>query len=70
MRYRIPLALIATVVALFAVGASAYAFECYNTQRSAQGNAAAGANSQALLSLERILSDPDIVGSAPPALST
>ena len=65
MRYRIPIALIAAMVALFAVGASAYAFECYNTQRSAQGNAAAGANSNGLLSIERILSDPEIVGLCP-----
>ena len=44
---------------------SAYAFECYNAVRSAAGNQAAGANSQALVSFERILADPEIVGLCP-----
>ena len=44
---------------------SAHAFECYNAVRSAAGNQAAGANSQALVSFERILADPEIVGLCP-----
>jgi hypothetical protein len=45
--------------------APALAFECYNANRSDQGNASAGANSGALLSFERILADPEIVGLCP-----
>jgi len=64
MKQRLLVGFLAAFLALF-VSASAYAFECYNTQRSAQGNASAGANSRALFSLERILSDPEIVGLCP-----
>jgi len=64
MKQRLLVGFLAAFLALF-VSASAYAFECYNTQRSAQGNASAGANSSALLSLERILSDPEVVGLCP-----
>ncbi len=64
MKHRFMIAFLAAVLALVVVG-SASAFECYNTQRSAKGNASAGANSRALLSVERILSDPDIVGLCP-----
>jgi hypothetical protein len=54
---------IATAV-LVASAAPAAAFECYNAVRSAQGNqSAAGAN--ALLSIEEILADPEIVGLCP-----
>jgi hypothetical protein len=56
MRFRIPIALIAAVGALFAVGASAYAFECYNANRSDQGNASA-AKSAALVSPQEFLSE-------------
>ena len=64
MKQRLLIAVAAAFLALF-MGASAYAFECYNTQRSDQGNASAGANSRGLLSLERILADPNIVGLCP-----
>src|SRR6266508_150666 len=64
MTHRILIAFAAGMLALM-MGASAYAFECYNANRSDQGNASAGDNSSALLSLERILSDPDIVGLCP-----
>ncbi len=64
MKQKLLVAFLAAFVALI-MGASAYAFECYNTQRSAQGNAAAGAHSRTLLSFERILGDPEIVGLCP-----
>ena len=54
---------IATAV-LIAFAAPAGAFECYNALRSAQGNMSA-ARSNALFSLEEILSDPEIVGLCP-----
>jgi hypothetical protein len=54
---------IATAV-LIAFAAPAGAFECYNAMRSAQGNMSA-AQSNALFSLEEILSDPEIVGLCP-----
>jgi hypothetical protein len=54
---------IATAV-LIAFAAPAGAFECYNAMRSAQGNMSA-ARSNALFSLEEILSDPEIVGLCP-----
>ena len=54
---------IATAV-LVASAAPAGAFECYNAVRSAQGNQSA-AGSNALLSIEEILADPDIVGLCP-----
>jgi len=63
MKHRILVSFLAAFVALFTT-ASALAFECYNTQRSEQGNAAA-ARSTALMSLEEILSDPEIVGLCP-----
>ena len=49
---------------LIAIAAPAGAFECYNALRSAQGNMSA-ARSNALFSLEEILSDPEIVGLCP-----
>ena len=49
---------------LIAFAAPAGAFECYNALRSAQGNMSA-ARSNALFSLEEILSDPEIVGLCP-----
>ena len=42
----------------------AAAFECYNAVRSAQGNLSA-AKSSALMSIEEILGDPEIVGLCP-----
>ena len=63
MSHRILIALLAAFLALF-MGASAYAFECYNTQRSEHGNTSA-AKSPALASLEEILSDPEFVGLCP-----
>ena len=51
-------------VAVVLFAGSAFAFECYNTQRSANGNANA-ANGQALFSFEEILSNPEIVGLCP-----
>jgi len=63
MSHRILIAFLAAFLALF-MGASAYAFECYNTQRSEQGNASA-AKSPALASIEEILSDPEFVGLCP-----
>jgi hypothetical protein len=57
--------LAAVFVGLFALsGSSAYAFECYNAVRSAQGNASAE-RANALFSFEEILSDPTIVGLCP-----
>jgi hypothetical protein len=50
------------VIALSA--SSAYAFECYNAVRSAQGNMSAE-RANALYSVEEILSDPEIVGLCP-----
>jgi hypothetical protein len=49
---------------LIAFAAPAGAFECYNAMRSAQGNMSA-ARSNALVSFEEILSDPEIVGLCP-----
>ena len=60
MRRKILVSAIAAFVAVVATS-SAFAFECYNTQRSEQGNASA-ANASALMSIEEILSDPDVVG--------
>lgn len=58
--------LVVGVVTMLALSAGpALAFECYNAKRSAKGNASAGAHSRALLSFERILADPDIVGLCP-----
>jgi hypothetical protein len=54
--------LASVAVVLFA--GSAFAFECYNTQRSANGNAHA-AKAPALQSIEEILADPEIVGLCP-----
>ena len=54
---------IATAV-LITSAAPAGAFECYNAMRSAQGNMSA-ARSNALLSFEEILSNPEIVGLCP-----
>ena len=42
----------------------ASAFECYNAMRSAHGNMSA-AKSKALVSLDEILADPEIVGLCP-----
>ena len=64
MKHKVVAVFAAAFLALF-VSASAYAFECYNTQRSDQGNKSAGANSSALMSFERILADPEIVGLCP-----
>jgi hypothetical protein len=64
-RLRRVVALAAVCMGLFALSASsAYAFECYNAIRSAQGNQSA-AQANALFSLEEILSNPDIVGLCP-----
>ena len=60
---RLIVVMLAAFIALFAV-ASTYAFECYNTSRSAQGNQSA-ANSPALASLAEVLADPEIVGLCP-----
>lgn len=60
-------AVVAVVVGLGVIAlsaSSALAFECYNANRSERGNAAA-ATSRALMSLEEILSDPEIVGLCP-----
>jgi hypothetical protein len=54
---------IATAV-LVAFAAPAGAFECYNALRSAQGNQSA-AQSRALMSIEEILADPEVVGLCP-----
>ena len=64
MKQRLTIAFAAAFLALF-VSASAYAFECYNTQRSDQGNASAGAHSNGLDSIEEILGNPEIVGLCP-----
>ena len=63
MTHRIVIPALAAILALFAT-ASAFAFECYNTQRTAQGNESA-AKSQGLMSLEEILANPDFVGLCP-----
>jgi hypothetical protein len=52
------------IAVLIAFAAPAGAFECYNAMRSAQGNMSA-ARSNALVSFEEILSDPEIVGLCP-----
>jgi len=64
MKHRLAVALAAAFLALF-VSASAYAFECYNANRSDQGNASAGAHSNGLDSIPEILANPDIVGLCP-----
>ncbi len=64
MTHRIMIAFAAGFLALM-MGASAYAFECYNTQRSDQGNASAGAHSNGLDSIEEILGNPELVGLCP-----
>jgi len=52
------LRLVVAVVAMLSLSAGpALAFECYNANRSAQGNANAGAHSRGLASLERLLAD-------------
>jgi hypothetical protein len=51
----------AAVVAVAVSGGSAFAFDCFNANRSDQGNASA-AKSQALESLREILANPDFVG--------
>jgi hypothetical protein len=62
-RFWLVAAMVATIVVFTAT--SAFAFECYNASRSEQGNAAAGANSQALWTFDRILTDPEVVGLCP-----
>jgi hypothetical protein len=64
MKHRIMASVLAVVAAMLTT-ASAFAFECYNASRSDQGNASAGANSNALMSLDKILADPEIVGLCP-----
>src|SRR5262245_50605296 len=63
LKQRIMVAVIAGLVALFAI-APAFAFECYNANRSAQGNASA-AKSNGLNSLAESLANPDIAGLCP-----
>ena len=58
------LAVGAAVVAVAVSGGSAFAFECYNANRSDQGNASA-AKSKALESLSEILANPEFVGLCP-----
>jgi hypothetical protein len=60
-----PVIAVAIVAVLALTCTSAFAFECYNASRSAQGNAAAGAHSGALSTLGDILADPEIVGLCP-----
>jgi hypothetical protein len=58
---------ISSVLAFTAVvltAGSAWAFECYNASRSANGNAHA-AKSKALQSIPEILADPEVVGLCP-----
>lgn len=65
MRKRFVFGAVGAATAVVAALASpASAFECYNATRSAQGNASA-ARSNALFSIEEILSDPEIVGLCP-----
>lgn len=54
----------AAVLAVALSAGSALAFECFNANRSAQGNAGA-TNGQALMSLSELLSDPEFVGLCP-----
>jgi hypothetical protein len=56
----------AGIAAAIVIGSAtpASAFECYNAMRSAQGNMSA-AKSKALVSLDEILADPEIVGLCP-----
>jgi hypothetical protein len=64
---RIRRVLVGTAVGLGVIAlsaSSAYAFECYNAVRAAQGNQSA-AQANALFSFEEILSDPEIVGLCP-----
>jgi hypothetical protein len=62
MRQKILVSALAAFVALIATS-SAFAFECYNANRSEQGNASAAKG--ALMSFEEILGDPEIVGLCP-----
>lgn len=61
---RAVLAIGAAVVAIFITGSSVFAFECYNANRSDQGNASA-AGSNGLLSLADILGEDGFVGLCP-----
>ena len=63
MKQKVLVSAMAAFVALIATS-SAFGFECYNANRSEQGNASA-ANASALMSIEEILSDPEIVGLCP-----
>jgi hypothetical protein len=65
MRKRLVVGAAALAMAVVvALATPASAFECYNALRSAQGNMSA-ARANALFSLEKILSDPEIVGLCP-----
>jgi hypothetical protein len=63
MKQKVLASVLAAFVALVATS-SAFAFECYNTQRSERGNQSA-AGSSALMSIEEILGDPEVVGLCP-----
>jgi hypothetical protein len=54
------------IAATLVIGSAtpANAFECYNAMRSAQGNMSAS-KSKALVSIQEILADPEIVGLCP-----
>lgn len=54
------------IAATLVIGSAtpANAFECYNAMRSAQGNMSAS-NAKALVSIQEILADPEIVGLCP-----
>lgn len=54
---------IAALIALAVTGGSAFAYECFNASRSANGNTHAA--NGALRSLDEILADPEIVGLCP-----
>ena len=54
------------IAATLVIGSAtpADAFECYNAMRSAQGNMSAS-KAKALVSIQEILADPEIVGLCP-----
>jgi hypothetical protein len=56
---------IAIVAVLGLTCTSAFAFECYNASRSAQGNASVAEHSNTFATLGDILADPEIVGLCP-----
>ena len=64
MLRRIGLVFTGVTLSIVLAAGPAFAFECYNANRSAQGNASA-AGAPALASFFEILTDPEVVGLCP-----